>query len=169
MDTYCITLIVKHILEHKIKDKIFLDYFMQIAILSAVFFPLIIIFDMVGSTLSVLNGSKKNSQIFVSFFYLGLSVIHIVFIKRKAFQPADLSSPVQIPEGFSKLYNLTEKETEILGYLVRGFGYGDIGRRMSVKISTVKTRIIRIYQKTTVSNRMEILHKIKEFGGTGSR
>jgi DNA-binding NarL/FixJ family response regulator len=62
-------------------------------------------------------------------------------------------SPTLEPEGEP----LSERETEVLGYLTKGYSGKEIADKMSVSINTVKTHLKHIYQKLHVRSRSEIL------------
>ena len=52
---------------------------------------------------------------------------------------------------------LSERETEVLGYITKGYSGKEIAEKMSVSINTVKTHLKHIYQKLHVRSRTEIL------------
>jgi DNA-binding NarL/FixJ family response regulator len=52
---------------------------------------------------------------------------------------------------------LSERETEVLGYITKGYSSKEIADKMSVSINTVKTHLKHIYQKLHVRSRTEIL------------
>lgn len=62
-------------------------------------------------------------------------------------------SPTLEPEGEP----LSERETEVLGYLTKGYSGKEIAEKMHVSINTVKTHLKHIYQKLHVRSRTEIL------------
>lgn len=49
-------------------------------------------------------------------------------------------------------FHLTEREVEILGYLVDGYSYRMIAERCSVSYATVNTHVSHIYQKLQVKS-----------------
>ena len=60
---------------------------------------------------------------------------------------------------------LSERETEILGWLVKGKSYNAIAETCFVSIDTVKTHVKHIYEKLHVQNRTEAINKV--FGNPG--
>ena len=52
---------------------------------------------------------------------------------------------------------LSERESEVLGYLTKGYTGKEIADKMSVSINTVKTHLKHIHQKLHVRSRTEIL------------
>jgi DNA-binding CsgD family transcriptional regulator len=54
------------------------------------------------------------------------------------------------------LYDLTPAETRIVGYLVDGLNMSEIAVRLGVAPSTVKTHVLRIYEKTGTHRQAEL-------------
>ncbi len=52
---------------------------------------------------------------------------------------------------------LSERESEVLGYITKGYSSKEIADKMHVSINTVKTHLKHIYQKLHVRSRTEIL------------
>lgn len=67
-------------------------------------------------------------------------------------------TPTLEPEGDP----LSERETEVLGYLTKGYSGKEIADKMSVSINTVKTHLKHIYQKLHVRSRTEILLRFND-------
>jgi DNA-binding NarL/FixJ family response regulator len=59
---------------------------------------------------------------------------------------------------------LSERETEVLGYITKGYTGKEISIKMHVSINTVKTHLKHVYQKLHVRSRTEILLRFR--GGT---
>ncbi|PEB52640.1 helix-turn-helix transcriptional regulator [Bacillus pseudomycoides] len=59
---------------------------------------------------------------------------------------------------------LSQRELEVLGVLATGVRNKEIGVKLYISISTVKTHIINIYTKLQVSNRVEAVNKALEIG-----
>lgn len=60
-------------------------------------------------------------------------------------------------ENFSLLSN---RELEIAKLLVTGKSYREIGERLFIAPSTVKTHVLRIYEKAAVKNKVELANKL---------
>jgi DNA-binding NarL/FixJ family response regulator len=65
----------------------------------------------------------------------------------------------KIPE---KHPELTNKESEILDLLSKGFGNKEIAEQLFISVNTVRTHIYHIYEKLHVNNRIEALNKLKK-------
>jgi len=68
---------------------------------------------------------------------------------------ADLKAEKNAPLDSALLYNLTDREREILHYLVDGFEYKEIASTLGLSPNTIRNMISKIYQKLHVSSRMQ--------------
>lgn len=66
-------------------------------------------------------------------------------------------------DAFAGAFSLSEKEIEVLRLTVRGRSRQRIAETLYVSPGTVNTYFHRIYQKTSVHTRQELLDKIEEF------
>jgi len=67
------------------------------------------------------------------------------------------------PAG-KELFDLTQREKEILQLLVQGLGYKEIGQRLTISPNTAKKHVINIYNKLHVNNRAQALMLAYEKG-----
>lgn len=58
--------------------------------------------------------------------------------------------------GSLAAYGLSRREEEVASLLLAGLSYREIGDRLFISLSTVKTHVERIYRKTGASNKMEL-------------
>lgn len=74
-------------------------------------------------------------------------------------QNNQLTIKLKQPEQDSKtLFDLTDRETEILQLLVEGLSYKEIGSRLDISANTAKKHVINIYNKLHVNSRAQALH-----------
>lgn len=66
-------------------------------------------------------------------------------------------TPSLEPEGEP----LSERETEVLGYITKGYSGKEVADKMHISINTVKTHLKHIYQKLHVRSRTEILLRFR--------
>lgn len=107
--------------------------------------------DLVGSVLELMAGRSPIS-----------TSIARTIVRRVQAQPAG-APPATPPPA------LTERETDILWGIAKGFTYGDIADRLGISRNTVLTHIKNIYRKLEVNSRGEavftaINHKIINIG-----
>ena len=69
-----------------------------------------------------------------------------------------------IPAQTARRYGLTERETQILGYLARGRSAPFIREELSLSKSTVATHIRHIYDKLGVHSKQELLSLLEQEG-----
>lgn len=76
------------------------------------------------------------------------------------------SGPEQPPApaiaGNGGCFDLSEREKEVLPWLVQGLSYEQIADRLCISHSTVKTHVRRIYQKMGVSGKIALISRLKE-------
>jgi DNA-binding NarL/FixJ family response regulator len=63
------------------------------------------------------------------------------------------------PNKNEALESLTERETEILRLLAKGFRYKEISDQLNISTATVRTHIHNIYEKLQVQSRTDALNK----------
>lgn len=78
-------------------------------------------------------------------------------IARQVVASFQAPTPSLEPEGEP----LSERESEVLSYLTKGYTGKEISAKMSVSINTVKTHLKHIYQKLHVRSRTEILLRFR--------
>jgi len=66
-----------------------------------------------------------------------------------------------IDETINK-YSLTPRETEVVKYVSKGFGYKEIAEKMNISTRTVIRHIQNIFEKADVHNKVELLNKLSK-------
>ena len=64
----------------------------------------------------------------------------------------------------SELQKLTDRETEILHLLSKGYRYKEISGQLNIQLETVRKHIHNIYEKLQVASRTDALNKIRGNG-----
>lgn len=65
---------------------------------------------------------------------------------------------------YARKHNLSERETEILLYVARGYSKPFIAEKLSISDNTVRTHVKRIYEKCSVHSRRELQENIENEG-----
>ena len=64
------------------------------------------------------------------------------------------------PAVTEDIHLLTNRETEMLGLLAKGFRYKEIADKLFISAATVRTHIYNIYQKLHVQSRTDAINKV---------
>ncbi len=64
-------------------------------------------------------------------------------------------------DGFAKKYSLTARETEIVGYLLRGYSLPLIAEEEVLSLSTVQTHCRNIYRKLGIHSKSELIKLVE--------
>jgi DNA-binding NarL/FixJ family response regulator len=59
-------------------------------------------------------------------------------------------------------YNLTDREKEILSFMIKGHNLRSIAEKCFISYETVKTHVKNIYKKLHVNTSFEAIHKANE-------
>lgn len=97
---------------------------------------------------------EANNIIFEGIILLLLMIIFILKIQMDKFKPKN-----KITE-FAKLYDLTEKETEILEQLLKGLTSKAIADIFFTSEHTIKKHRSNIHRKCEVTNSIELFRKV---------
>ena len=82
---------------------------------------------------------------------------------RPSLSPAALKVLVETANQPQPLgHDLTDREREVLALLAAGLSNPEIGKRLTIELSTVKTHVSNILSKLQVSNRMEAASVARE-------
>ncbi len=110
-------------------------------------------------TLSILKKAKEKYSIsvFINILLIGIVLCLFFYIykgKRKKKMP--------------HLVSLSKQEENIKNHILEGKTNKEIADKLFISLSTVKTHITSIYKKLNVSNRAELLLKLKNSTGTST-
>lgn len=89
----------------------------------------------------------------------------------RSFAAADLAGAMQRRFATPRGPALSPRETEVLHHLVQGLSAAQIGRRLFISESTIKTHISKIYEKLGAANRAQAVMAAVRLGlveGAGS-
>jgi DNA-binding NarL/FixJ family response regulator len=79
-------------------------------------------------------------------------------------QPAAAATPATPTAGNTGRAALSERETEILRLVAKGFNFTDICGLLDISMNTVKTHVHRIYRKLAVHSRGEAVYEASRLG-----
>lgn len=89
----------------------------------------------------------------------------IVTIATTAFSFLYLNKPAFIKKGnltdfFVKKYSLTDREVELIGFLIKGFSNAELADKLCISSRTVESHLYKIFQKTDVKNRSMLVNLV---------
>jgi LuxR family maltose regulon positive regulatory protein len=66
------------------------------------------------------------------------------------------------PANLAACFGLSERELEVLPWLAAGLSYEEIGDKLCISHSTVKTHVRSIYKKMAVSGKIALISRLRE-------
>ncbi len=131
-----------------------------------VFFPLLILEDLFQSQLFGLWGipEKLDLPYFSTIYYLIFNGGFLIFLYRHILLRKNLSLTGEYRlNAFCEEYSISSRETEIIGELLSGKQNKEIGESLFISPETVRNHLSRIYRKTEVKNRLELISLLNKF------
>jgi DNA-binding CsgD family transcriptional regulator len=109
------------------------------------------------------------------FFVLSLASLAVLFVgnlilagfTRYRFFPAVGPLPVEGPvenDALRKLCTLSEREQQVLGYIMQGCTLPQVAEKLFISLNTVKTHGSSIYRKLGVNSRQELFLRYLDVG-----
>jgi DNA-binding CsgD family transcriptional regulator len=122
--------------------------------LSAVFLPLFVL-DMLFSLLEFPAVLQSIDNLSVPLYFTALSIGAIRFARRYLNQPA-LIQDEEVTEHGRSVFGLTPREAEVVEYIMEGYSVPDAAKALKIGAKTVENHLYNVYQKTGVSNRIQL-------------
>lgn len=136
-----------------------------LCIFSAIFVPYMYL-DTKTEYISFLSENFPYGLLSVPAFYFvwnGVSIYWVIkYLKEKVFASERQQNKRDYSKEFYDKYKITNREQEVIVLLIKGYSYKEISEQLVISLSTVKTHIRNIYQKTDVKNKIELVNMINE-------
>ncbi len=119
-----------------------------------IFLPLIMIFR------SLLPDRQALNFILMSQFYFWIALGAVIYF----LQPLAIfrsGGELDLSSANREKYGLTEREAEIIRGIDRGLSYKEIAGELRISPNTVSNHITRIYRKTGIRSKVELLKKLQ--------
>lgn len=104
---------------------------------------------------TVLNNIMKQKKAI-----LDQSISNLKILNGSETNPSNTGIPAALDEK-CKLYQLTSRETEIVGFILKGVRYKAIAQTLFISEKTVSKHIQNIFEKVGVTNKVELINKLK--------
>lgn len=134
---------------HSKKD----PFTLGLGIFTLVVLPLMFIIDLFPNLFSF-GSYYKDHFLVIPGFYLLLN-LGLIFSLRGKFWSENTHM-----DTFIEMYSISPREKGVIELLITGESYQGIADRLYISLSTVKTHISNIYQKTNTSNKVELISLI---------
>ena len=110
------------------------------------------------------NISESVSQIIVAAYLIVVAArffVDKITMKPISYEASIGELPEEVIDAYATSIGLSLREREILGFLLKEKSAQEISKLLFISTGTVKSHTHNIYQKADVSNRMQLLQKVK--------
>jgi DNA-binding CsgD family transcriptional regulator len=108
---------------------------------------------------ALFSGSPNWSVLFLSLMFLIVSSVCLFYSITFSYQPAYFKNR-GLTEVFSQKFSITPREKEIIEALLNGYSNKELSEKLFISIKTVENHLTNIYQKTKVTNRIQLFNLI---------
>ncbi|MDC7220626.1 MAG: helix-turn-helix transcriptional regulator [Spirochaetales bacterium] len=140
---------IKHVSEVRLRISLIIVFLVPL-----IFLPLILIFR------SLMPERQALNFIVLSQFYFWLSLGAVIYF----LQPLALhrsGGGLNLSRENRDKFGLTEREAQIIRGIDRGLSYKEIAGELDISPNTVSNHITRIYRKTGIRSKVELLKKLQ--------
>lgn len=95
----------------------------------------------------------------IAFFQIGYHFPVLIVLSRFLNRQAVTRPPISLQVNLAKQlsgFNISQREAEIIGLILRGFSNKEIGNNLFISLETVKKHVSNIYKKLGVKNRLQL-------------
>jgi len=105
---------------------------------------------------------RQSTFRFTHISYLVFSLLTFYYISTNYFLRYENNTGISLDKRVMTPYGFSEREMEVLRLLIEGRTNTEIGDSLCISVNTVKSHVKSIYRKSDVSNRVQLIHKIRE-------
>jgi DNA-binding CsgD family transcriptional regulator len=128
-------------------------------VVSALFLPLLAL-DAVYDRLPALAPLRPFGLLTLPAWFIAVNLLCIFFAEGRFNHPVYWEN--EGPSGFfMKKFDITERERDIIGLMMRGESNQAMGEKLFISPKTVENHVYSIYQKTGVKNRVQLCNLIR--------
>ena len=103
--------------------------------------------------------------VFIFLFFAGNTFLPVWFSYGSSFKAVHPDIKTGLPfEEFCKRYDISPRESDIIREICNGLTNKEISDKLFISLQTVKDHTHRIYIKTNVKNRVQLINLVKEGG-----
>ncbi len=131
-------------------------------ILMLAMLPALLLIDFFGWALPFM--AKLTSQGFsvMPAFLISFSLSMLLSSVKEILEPGEKPNPFFVSESMLKKYSISKREAEIAPLIVECLSYQEIADKLFISVSTVRSHIVHLYQKTNTNSRLELSRLLRE-------
>jgi DNA-binding CsgD family transcriptional regulator len=114
--------------------------------------------------LMLLPYSVWMALIFVFLLFAEMALLPLYLTYQADLRPCFVPDPLQLPRGtedFFRRHEISPREAEIIAEICNGLSNQEIADKLFISLQTVKDHTSRIYSKTNVRNRMQLMALVR--------
>lgn len=154
---YCFYVVIKNY--SVIGDPVIAKSVKVFIYISAPFIPLILL-DASSPVLPLFPKGGIYSTLTLPAYFFAINVMGIFFSLQFFDRPAYYEND-SLTEYFAETHSITTREKDIIAHLLNGQSNKEIGEALFISHKTVENHLSRIYQKTGVKNRLELVSLVQ--------
>ncbi len=132
----------------------------RLSLLTLIFAPASALFYLISYQFPAI----ERLHISLDFFYFTVwSIITIGVFLRYLSRPTTLLEEGKISESFVSAYKISRREAEVVELIAHGLSNQEIADKMYVSLSTARTHIYNVFQKTGAKSRVELLRIVSGY------
>jgi DNA-binding CsgD family transcriptional regulator len=132
----------------------------RLGILTLVFAPASTLFYIISYRFPAV----ERLHISLDYIYFSVwSLIAITVFLRYLSNPTALINEGKVSEAFISAYKITKREAEVVELISLGLSNQEIADRMYVSLTTVRTHIYHLFQKTGATSRVHLLRMVSGY------
>lgn len=135
---------------------------LSISIITLILMPAFIMLDFFYDYIPFIHPYILKGFYTLPGFYFIWNLLFLIQMMKQQLQIKTKVLAFEINETNLSRFDLSVREIEILKLLIQGFSYKDIGKKVFIAPSTVKTHAIHIYQKTGAKNKIGLIHLLNK-------
>jgi DNA-binding CsgD family transcriptional regulator len=118
--------------------------------------------------LIIIPHSAWMALVFIFLLFATITLISLWLTYRTDLKPLKMPELLRLPEGiddFFRIHEISPREAEIIREICNGLSNQEIADRLFISLQTVKDHTSRIYMKTNVRNRMQLMALVSSLEG----
>jgi DNA-binding CsgD family transcriptional regulator len=129
-------------------------------------YSLVILMVATSITLHYYNGEPLMGLVFIFIFFAGNSFLPVYLSYGTTITQFSEDNAKDISfDDFCKIFEVSPRESEIIHEICNGLSNKEISEKLFISLQTVKDHTHRIYIKTNVKSRAQLMNMVKELKG----